>query len=110
MAERRRLVGVVTSNKMTKTVVVEVTHDFIAGDRHVMNAALIDLREQLAERNVPDRRSLARLLEQHHQRHNQQADDGPQGEVPEVCVHCLIHERALRAERFPRDGSKLELI
>ena len=28
MNERRRLIGVVTSNKMTKTVVVEITRTF----------------------------------------------------------------------------------
>ncbi len=36
-------------------VVVEMADDFIAGDRDVVNAALIDLRQQFAERYVPDR-------------------------------------------------------
>ena len=61
--------------------------DLIAGDRHVMNAALIDLRKQLAEGNIADRRALARLLKQHDERDHQQADDGPEREVSEVCVH-----------------------
>ncbi len=64
-----------------------MTGDLVAGDRHVMHAALVDLRQQFAEGDVADWRALARLLEQHDERHDQQADDGPEGEVPEVCVH-----------------------
>ncbi len=51
--------------------------DLIAGDGHVVHAALIDLGEQFTEGDVADRRALPRLLKQHDERDDQQADDCP---------------------------------
>ena len=58
-------------------IVGEMAGDLVAGDRHVMHAALVDLGQQFAEGDVANWRALSRLLEEHDERHDQQADDCP---------------------------------
>ena len=58
-------------------IVGEMAGDLVTGDRHVMHAALVDLGQQFAEGDVANWRALSRLLEEHDERHDQQADDCP---------------------------------
>ena len=53
----------------------------------VAHAALVDLVEQLRERDVLRGGALTRILEQREQREQQQNDDDPEGEVAEIGVH-----------------------
>jgi hypothetical protein len=64
-----------------------MSRDLVSGDRHVMHASLIDLRQEFAEGDVADLRSLSRLLKQHYQRRDEQPYDGPERYVSEVRVH-----------------------
>ena len=50
-------------------------------------AALIDLAEQLRERDVLRGGTLARILEQREQRQQQQDDDDPEGEIAQIGIH-----------------------
>ena len=61
--------------------------DVRALDHHVAHAALIDLGQQLRERNVLRGGALARILEKREQRQQQQDDDHPEGEIAEISVH-----------------------
>ena len=61
--------------------------DFRALDQDIAHAALIDLTEQLRERNVLRGGVLAGILEQREQRQQQQDDDDPQREISEIGVH-----------------------
>ena len=56
-------------------------------DQHVADLALIDLAQELRERDVLRRGALAGILEQREQRQQQQNDDHPEGEVAEIGVH-----------------------
>ena len=62
----------------------------------VAHAALIDLVEQLRERNVLRRRVLARVLEQREQREQQQDNNDPQSEISEIGVHHDVLGRHIR--------------
>ena len=64
--------------------------DFGTLDQHVAHAALVDLVQELRERNVLRRRPLARILEQREQRKQQQNDDHPEGEVAQIGVHLAV--------------------
>jgi hypothetical protein len=56
-------------------------------DQHVTDAALVDLVEQLRERNVLGRRALAGILEQREQSEQEQDNDDPEREITEIGVH-----------------------
>ena len=56
-------------------------------DHDVAHAALIDLGQQLRERDVLRGGALARILEKREQRQQQQDDDHPEGEIAEISVH-----------------------
>ena len=56
-------------------------------NEHVANAALIDLAEQLRERDVGRSRALPRVLEQSEQSQQQKNDNHPEGEVTQIGVH-----------------------
>ncbi len=77
--------------------------DFVSCDRYVVNAALIDLRQKFAKRNIAYLRSLSRLLEQHHQRQHEQSYDCPKRDVPEVRVHVEPMREALASGTIPRN-------
>jgi hypothetical protein len=61
--------------------------DFGTLDENIAHAALVDVIEQLRERDVLRSRMLARILEQGEQSKEQQDDDDPQGEIPQIGVH-----------------------
>ena len=61
--------------------------DFRPLDHDVAHAALIDLGQQLRERDVLRGGALTRILEEREQRQQQQDDDHPEGEIAEISVH-----------------------
>jgi hypothetical protein len=61
--------------------------DFRPLDQNIANPALIDLIEQLRERDVLRGGVLARVLKQREQGQQQQDDDDPQGEIAQIGVH-----------------------
>src|SRR5262249_7513679 len=58
-------------------------------DHDVSNAILINLAEQLGERDVLRGRALTGVLEEREQRQQQQDNDDPEGEVAQIGVHDL---------------------
>ena len=79
--------GIVRRIGREGAVVGEVPRDFMASDRDLAHAALIDLGEQLTETDVRRLGALPWILEQHDEGHHQQEDDDPEGEIPEVRIH-----------------------
>ena len=65
-------------------------------DHDVAHAALIDLVQQLRERDVLRGGALARILEQREQRQQQQDDDHPEGEIAQIGVHQASFTRRAR--------------
>jgi len=66
-------------------------------DHDVAHPALVDIAEQLRERDVLRGGVLAGILEQREQRQQQQQNDHPKGEIAEVGIH--------RMSLTGRDGS-----
>ncbi len=64
--------------------------DLRAGDRHVLDPTLIDVGQKLAVVDLLGGDALAGLLEQHDQSHDQQNDDHPKGEIPEIRIHLFL--------------------
>ena len=56
-------------------------------DDDVANVALIDLGQELRERDVLRGRALARVLEEREESQQQQNDNDPEGEVAQIGVH-----------------------
>ncbi len=61
--------------------------NFLALDHHIADVILIDLRQQLRERDVLRRGALTRILEQGEECQQQQDDDDPEGEIAQIGVH-----------------------
>ena len=79
--------------------------DLIAGDRHVVNPALVDLRDQFTEGDVSARRALTRLLEKHEERQHQQPDDPPESKRPEIFLHVKPDMETLPSRMIPGQRS-----
>ena len=56
-------------------------------DHDVANVVLVDLAQQLRERNVLRGRALTRILEKREQCQQQQDNDDPEGEIAQIGVH-----------------------
>src|SRR4029077_2231132 len=82
--DQARVIGGVS---LEAAAVRERAVDFRALDQNVAHATLIDFIQQLREGNVLRRRALTRVLEQGEQREQQQNDNHPKGEVPQIGVH-----------------------
>ena len=63
--------------------------DFRTLDQDVADAALVDLVQELRERDVLGGGVLAGVLKQREQRKQQQDNDDPQGEIAQIGVHFL---------------------
>jgi hypothetical protein len=61
--------------------------DFRPLDDDVANLVLIDLGQQLRERDVLRGRTLARVLEERKQCQQQQNNNNPEGEIAQIGVH-----------------------
>ncbi len=71
--------------------------DLIAGDGHVMDAALIDLRQQFAEGDVASDRALVALIEQHGQSDGEQRDNREYHEGLVIQFHHDLRRTVLPA-------------
>src|SRR5277367_4661902 len=67
--------------------------------------ALVDLAQQLRERDVLRRRALTWILEQREERQQQQDDDDPEGEIAQIGVHRFSFVVARIAALSPSDVS-----
>jgi hypothetical protein len=76
--DQRRVVGRIGREG---AIVGVMAADVVPGDGHFPDAALIDVRQQLAEGDLLGLLLRALTLKQHHQRHEKQADDHPEGEI-----------------------------
>jgi hypothetical protein len=68
-------------------VVSEMAGDLIARDRHLADMALVNLIQKLAEGDILRRHPLARVLKQHDERNDEQDNDYPKREIPEIWIH-----------------------
>src|ERR1035437_4559481 len=62
-------------------------YDTSSEKNHGPHAALVDLAQELRERDVLRGRALAWILEQREQRQQQQDDNHPEGEIAQIGVH-----------------------
>jgi hypothetical protein len=74
-------------------------------DDDVANVALIDLGQQLRERDVLGRRALTRILEEREQCQQQKDNDDPEGEVAQIGVHRISFVATRIAAFCPRVGT-----
>ena len=81
LVERLHQIWVVGRIDREGLAVRVVTGDLRPGDCHILDVPGIGFGQQLAVIDLLRRRALARLLEQHHQRHDQQDDDHPECEI-----------------------------
>ncbi len=72
-------------------IVGEMTADLVARDRDLADMALVDLVQKLAKGDVLRRNPLSGVLKQHDERNDEQDNDYPKGEIPEVRIH--LHSR-----------------
>ena len=82
--DQRRIVGGVG---LEAAAVGEGAVDLRPLDQDVAHAAVLDLVEELRERDFLRLGALARILEQREQRQQQQDDDDPKGEIAQIGVH-----------------------
>jgi hypothetical protein len=61
--------------------------DFRSLDDDVANVVLIDLGQELRERDILRGRALTRILEEREQCQQQQNYDNPEGEIAQIGVH-----------------------
>jgi hypothetical protein len=73
--------GIVRRISLEAGAVGEGAADFRTLDHHVAYAALVDLAQELRERDVLRGRALAWILKQREQREQQQDDNHPEGEI-----------------------------
>ena len=79
--------GIVRRIGLEVAPIIEVAGDLIAGDGHVLDAAALDLGQELREADLVAADVNARALEQIEQGDQQQADENPDGEVTKIRIH-----------------------
>ena len=107
--------GVVRRIGREGLVVLQMPRNLVADDRHIANLARLDVAEELAEADAVLRsRVLAGIIEQHHQRHDEQEDDDPEREISKIRMHIqlaadlfYVSDRKLPAQRRRHGASAL---
>src|SRR2546430_17566776 len=77
--------------------------DLIARDRALAHMALVNLIQKLAEGDILRRHPLAGALKQHDERNDEQDNDYPKREIPEIWTH-------LRWSRYRLQGVLISML
>jgi hypothetical protein len=64
-----------------------MTSDLVACDRDLADMALVNFVQKLAKGDILRRNPLPRVLKQHDERNDEQDNDHPKGEIPEIRIH-----------------------